>query len=92
MQQGYLRIVGLDVNNPAEQQYQLWIFDDGRPDSDPVDGGVFDVSQEGEVIVPINAKLKVFQPSLFAITIEEPGGVVVSKQERVPLLAKLPNA
>ncbi len=92
LQQGYMRLAGLKTNDPTMQQYQLWIIDEGRPDSPPVDGGVFDITQDGEVIIPIQAKLRVFKPSAFAITIEKPGGVVVSQQERVPLLAKLERA
>ena len=45
-------------------------------------GGVFDV-QGGDVVVPIRAAIRVFEPTLFAVTVERPGGVVVSKRERV---------
>ena len=89
-QTGFLRFQGLAVNDPTESQYQLWIFDATRDDAHPVDGGVFDVDREtGDVIVPIRAKLRVFEPSLFAVTVEKPGGVVVSSRERLPLLAKV---
>jgi hypothetical protein len=44
---------------------------------------VFDVSSSGEVIVPITAKLYIHRPTLFAVTVEKPGGVVVSKRERI---------
>jgi len=38
---------------------------------------VFDVDEEtGEVYIPVEPKLKVFDPYLFAITTEPPGGVV----------------
>ncbi len=95
LQQGYLRFRGLAANDPAELQYQLWIFDAGRPDGMefPVDGGVFDVAAAqtdpatGEIIIPINAKLDVVDPAAFAVTIERPGGVVVTKRERVLVLA-----
>ena len=85
-QTGFMRFVGLPVNDPAVEQYQLWIIDPKR-DKNPIDGGVFDITEEGEVIVPIDAKLKVLEPAAFAITVEQPGGVVVSSQERLPLLA-----
>lgn len=75
-QQGYMRFRGLAANDPSERQYQLWIVDPER-DEQPVDGGVFDVS-DGETIVPIDAKLPVERPTLFVITSEQPGGVVVS--------------
>jgi hypothetical protein len=87
-QQGYLRIRGLSANDPSRAQYQLWIFDARREQAHPVDGGVFDV-QGGEVVVPIRAAIKVFEPTLFAVTVERPGGVVVSKRERIVLTAAL---
>ncbi|UCC15131.1 MAG: anti-sigma factor [Gammaproteobacteria bacterium] len=90
-QEGYMRFSGLAPNNPEELQYQLWIFDETRDDRHPVDGGVFDMpAGESEVVVPIRAKLPVGKPVLFAITVERPGGVVVSSRERIALLAK-PN-
>ena len=86
-QKGYMRFVGLAVNDPNVLQYQLWIFDETRDQAFPVDGGVFDVAT-GEVIVPIAAKLPVGKPALFAVTVEKPGGVVVSKRERIVVTAK----
>ena len=76
-QEGYMRLSGIPVNDPAEQQYQLWIVDPAR-DDEPVDGGVFDVDASGELIIPIDAKLRVVEPAAFALTLEKPGGVVVS--------------
>ncbi len=89
-QQGFMRFVGMPPNKPTQEQYQLWIIDPDR-DAEPVDGGVFDIVSSGEVIVPIQAKLKVIKPTVFAITIEKPGGVVVSTQERLPLVAQVQN-
>ncbi|MEC9372506.1 MAG: anti-sigma factor [Planctomycetota bacterium] len=87
-QYGYMVFRGLAALDPSEQQYQLWIFDPSRPSETPVDGGVFDIPPgQDEVVVPIHAKLPVRSPSLFAVTIEKPGGVVVSKRERLPLAA-----
>lgn len=88
-QQGFLRFRGLPVNEPTKEQYQLWIFDKNQSDKTPIDGGVFDISTAEEVIVPINAKLHVQDAFMFAVTIEKPGGVVVSSRERLPLLAKV---
>ncbi|CAN5916431.1 hypothetical protein BH11MYX2_BH11MYX2_00800 [soil metagenome] len=90
-QQGFMRFKGLAPNDAKQIQYQLWIFDADRPEATPVDGGVFDVGSDGEVVVPISAKLSVDKPTLFAVTIERPGGVVVSKRERVVLTAALPS-
>jgi hypothetical protein len=88
-QVGYMRFRGLPKNNPEELQYQLWIFDATRGDQYPVDGGVFDIPQTdtGDVVVPILAKLPVRNPALFAVTIEKPGGSVVSSRERIVLIA-----
>ncbi len=84
-QKGYLTFRGLPQNNPQDLQYQLWIFDEQRPNFPAVDGGVFDALAAGEeVIVPINAKLEVFRPTLFAITTEPPGGVVKHDPELNP--------
>lgn len=88
-QEGYMRFVGLPVNDPGEQQYQLWIFDKGRSDKTPVDGGVFDVTEAGEVIVPIDPKVRVDEAVMFAVTVERPGGVVVSDRAHIVTLAKL---
>lgn len=89
LQEGYMRFEGLEPNDPTKSQYQLWIFDTTRADweAKPVDGGVFDVGSSGEVVVPIDAKLVVDEAALFAITIEVPGGVVVSERERLVLTA-----
>jgi hypothetical protein len=86
-QKGFMRFTGLQPNDATTSQYQLWIFDKNRPEETPVDGGVFDVSSTGEVIIPITAKLPVGEPLLFAVTIEKPGGVVVSKRERIVVTA-----
>jgi hypothetical protein len=88
-QKGYMRFVGLPANDARQAQYQLWIFDAERDDRYPVDGGVFDVpSGRTEVVVPIDARLGVAKPALFAVTVEKPGGVVVSSRERIVVLAK----
>lgn len=88
-QQGFMRFRGLPVNTPTKEQYQLWIFDKNQSDTTPIDGGVFDIETTDEAIIPINAKLQVRDAYMFAVTIEKPGGVVVSSRERLPLLAKV---
>ena len=85
---GVMRFTGLPVNDPSEAQYQLWIFDAERSAEHPVDGGVFD-AKDGTFEVPIDAKLPVDRATLFAITLEPPGGVVVSSRERLLLTAAL---
>lgn len=88
-QKGFVRLRGVPVNDKAREQYQLWIFAANQDAKTPVDGGVFDVNENGEVIIPIDAKVKVQKPTLFAVTAEKPGGVVVSKQEKVLAIAKV---
>ena len=86
---GFMRIDGLETNDPTVSQYQLWIFrgTDPAAEAHPVDGGVFDVLGGGEVIVPIDAKLDVGSAGLFAVTVEKPGGVVVSGREQIVAVA-----
>jgi anti-sigma-K factor RskA len=86
-QRGVLRFRGLAPNDPRTAQYQLWIVDGDRDARYPVDGGVFDVTAEGEVLIPIDARLPVGRATLFAVTLEAPGGVVVSTRERLVLAA-----
>lgn len=88
-QRGEMRFKGLAVNDPQRFQYQLWIFDRQQDIATPIDGGVFDVKTDGSVVIPIQAKLPVAEPFQFAVTVEKPGGVVVSSRERLILLAKL---
>ncbi len=90
-QQGTMRFRGLAANDPTVAQYQLWIFDAERDEAYPVDGGVFDVtSAAGDVFVRIDPRLRVSRVTAFAITVEQPGGVVVSSRKRLPLLAAVP--
>jgi hypothetical protein len=87
-QEGYLVLSNLPANDPARKQYQLWIVDPAR-DEFPVDGGVFDIpAGGGPVVIPVEAKLAVKNPAAFVITLEQPGGVVRSKQEVVVAVAK----
>ncbi len=89
-QHGVMRIAGLAVNDPARWQYQLWIFDRNRDERYPVDGGVFNIpGGEGEVFIPINPNIPVSDATLFAVTVEPAGGVVVSSRERIVLTAGL---
>jgi len=80
-QRGFLRLRGLPANDPGASQYQLWLVDPER-DEHPVDGGVFDATGD-ETVAAVHATVPVGRPVAFAITLEKPGGVVVS---RGPLL------
>jgi hypothetical protein len=86
-QMGYMTFRGLPANDPNREAYQLWIFEEAGLEAHPKDGGVFNVAENGEVIVPIEAKLKTVSPKAFAITVEKPGGVVVSSREKIAALA-----
>lgn len=83
-QRGFLHFSGLQANDPAVHQYQIWIFDAGRDKRYPVDGGVFDVpANSSDVVIPIRAALIVRKPAAFAVTLEKPGGVVVTDRQHV---------
>lgn len=88
-QSGFMTFKGLDSNDVSKETYQLWIFDESQDEATPIDGGVFDISSDGEVTVPIDAKLAVKNPKMFAVTVEKPGGVVVSKREKIVAIANV---
>ncbi len=85
-QTGVMRLSGLAANDPGDFQYQLWIFDEDQ--NHPIDGGVFDIpaGADGDVMVAVDPKIAVSRPTMFAITVERPGGVVVSARDRIALL------
>jgi len=86
-QRGFAHFVGLAPNDPALRQYQLWIFDGSRDKRYPVDGGVFDIPAAAtEAVIPIHAALPVTEAKAFAVTVEKPGGVVVSGLKHVVAL------
>jgi Anti-sigma-K factor rskA len=88
-QKGFVRFVGLKPNDPTQHQYQLWIFDGERDQRYPVDGGVFNVPADvSQVVVAIHAELPVHSAKAFAVTLEKPGGVVVSGREHVVAIGK----
>lgn len=86
LETGYLRFVGLEVNDPSVEQYQVWVIDE-RGLEQKVSGGVFDATAQGEVIVPIHPGIDVRRVALFAITIEEPGGTWVPDLSRRVVVA-----
>jgi hypothetical protein len=89
LQTGYLRFVGLKPNDPAKEQYQLWIIDE-RGMNQRISGAIFDASEQGETIVKIDPRLHVRSAAAFAVTIEQPGGTWVSDMTRRVTLAALP--
>ena len=87
-QKGFIKIAGLPMNDSNKNQYQIWIIDPLKY-GQPVDGGIFDVIRTDKaIIIPINPKLPISKAVGFAITLEQPGGVVVSSE---PLLLTAPK-
>ncbi|MDQ7013047.1 MAG: anti-sigma factor [Planctomycetota bacterium] len=86
LEEGYLRFVGLEPNDPSVEQYQVWVIDD-RGMEQKVSGGVFNATADGEVIVPIVPGIDVHRVALFAVTIEEPGGTWVPDLKRRVVVA-----
>lgn len=88
-QKGYVRLRDLPILDASKETYQLWIFDDERNEKTPVSAGIFNVSGTGEVMIPINAQLRIIKPKQFAVTKEKAGGVVVTKPDRIVAVAKI---
>ncbi len=86
LEQGFLRFVGLDPNDPRVEQYQVWVIDE-RGMEQKVSGGVFNSTDKGEIIVPIHPGIDVRRVAVFAITIEEPGGTWVPDLRRRVVIA-----
>ncbi len=79
LQEGYMVFENMPVNDPKLEQYQLWLV--SADQEHPIDGGVFDVASNGRVIVPIDPKLRATNLAALGVTVEKPGGVVVSSRE-----------
>jgi len=88
-QAGYIKVKGLPKNDTAKTTYQIWIFAKNQDPKYPIDGGTFDVTVDGEVLIPIDAKIAARNPQKFAITAEKAGGVVVSDLKRIAALGQV---
>ncbi len=86
LQEGYIRFVGLEPNDPNVEQYQVWVIDE-RGLEQKVSGGVFNANAEGEIIVEIVPGIDVGRVGLFAITVENPGGTWVPDLSRRVVVA-----
>ena len=80
-QKGFMSFSNLKINDPKIEQYQLWIFE-SADQKHPIDGGVFDITDKDQII-PIDPKILVNGAAFFAVTVEKPGGVVVSDRTRI---------
>ncbi|HEY6066161.1 MAG TPA: anti-sigma factor, partial [Thermoanaerobaculia bacterium] len=56
---------------PADRQYQLWVFVDGKP----VDAGVFDADPSGRALFESKDLAAIRSAENFAVTVEPRGGV-----------------
>jgi anti-sigma-K factor RskA len=88
-QTGYVRLRDMPVLDASKETYQLWIVDDERNEKIPISAGLFNVSGTGEIIIPLNAQLRIIKPKQFAISKEKAGGVVVTKPDRIVAVAKI---
>lgn len=86
LQEGYIRFVGLEPNDPNIEQYQVWVIDE-RGLEQKVSGGVFNANAAGEIIVEIVPGIDVGRVGLFAITVENPGGTWVPDLSRRVVVA-----
>ncbi len=88
-QAGQVKVTGLAKLDPTQAQYQFWIFDAAQDDRYPINGGIFSIDDATRTAtISINPEIRVVNPAMFAVTVEKPGGVVVSGRERLVLLAK----
>lgn len=71
-QRGVLKVTQLPRND-ADRDYQLWLVDPRY--KNPVDGGVFHVSNDGPLRIPFQPNTPVREAKGFAISIERKGGV-----------------
>jgi anti-sigma-K factor RskA len=55
---------------PADRQYELWVFHDGKP----VNAGVFDVDPNGRALFE-SSEFPKPKADMFAVTVEPRGGV-----------------
>jgi len=88
LQRGFMSFRGLRPNSPVVEQYQLWIFDGQRDERYPVDGGVFNIDPNtGVAVISIRPALRITNALKFVVTLERPGGVVVSDRSHVVAIA-----
>jgi len=87
---GYLRLRGLNRDDLAQRQYQLWIVGSDVSGNELINGGIFPVDRStGELILPIQADQFVQQPKMFVVSVEPSGGGAALT---APLLAKADGA
>ncbi len=85
LQTGIMEFQNLRVNDPAKEQYQLWIIDE-RGMGQRISGGIFNVDGPN-VTIAITPAIGVRNAAAFAVTIEKPGGTWVSDMTRRVVIA-----
>lgn len=70
-QEGVLKVTNIPLNE-EDRDYQLWIVDPDR--KQPVDAGVFHVSDEGTQKIVFKSKAQVSSAKGFAVSLERKGG------------------
>ncbi|MGI8890748.1 MAG: anti-sigma factor [Chthoniobacterales bacterium] len=71
-QRGVLKVTKLPQNK-EDHDYQLWLVDPSY--KNPVDGGVFHVSNDGSLRIPFHPAERIKEAKGFAISLERKGGV-----------------
>jgi len=84
-QKGFVSLSGLEVNDPDQFQYQVWIVD--AKQKYPVTGGVFNVADQKGAVIRLRPNLKIKKAVEFMVTQERPGGVVTASRENIVAVA-----
>ncbi|MGH8164797.1 MAG: anti-sigma factor domain-containing protein [Rhodanobacteraceae bacterium] len=75
-QRGILKVTQLP-RNEENRDYQIWMVDPRY--KNPVDAGVFHVSDKGNLEVPFSPRSPISEAKGFAISLERKGGVTKAK-------------
>ena len=84
-QKGFVSLSGLEVNDPDQFQYQVWIIDANQ--KYPVTGGVFNVADQKGAVIRLRPNRKIKEAVEFMVTQERPGGVVTSSRKNIVAVA-----
>ncbi|HEX9795327.1 MAG TPA: anti-sigma factor [Planctomycetota bacterium] len=88
--EGWVRVVGLPHNDAEVSHYQLWILDNGRSSGHPVPAGRFDMpAGERHLVVAMDPRLELVDPSVVVLTREAAEGAVVPDPGAMLLVASL---
>ncbi len=86
-QKGFVSLSAMEVNDPNQFQYQVWIVDSNQ--KYPINAGVFDMVDQNRVDVRLRPNIKITKAIEFVVTKERPGGVVASKRKNIVAVAKI---